>query len=77
MKNVEERVTELQHFKTLWRACRQNSLARSCLIYGKGLVTALRKIQKHKEPATFFIGTVERAENTTTFCQSVPAFYFQ
>ncbi len=46
MKNVSERDSELLDLfnviKLFWRACPQNPLTRSCLAYGKGLVTALK-----------------------------------
>ncbi len=36
--------SELVDFKLFWRACPQNPLSRSCLVYSKGLVTALNSI---------------------------------
>ncbi len=40
MKNITKRDSGFLDFKIFWRACLQNPLARSCLVYGKRLVRA-------------------------------------
>ncbi len=48
MKKVEGRVPEFIDFKIFWKRCPHNLLARSCLVYGNGLVTALHCTPLHK-----------------------------
>ncbi len=46
MKNVQERVSELLVLHIFWLAGPQNLQARFCLVYAKGLATALLKKTK-------------------------------